>query len=479
MSDKRYDQFPAGSNASTQIILTADPTTGVLGKIPLSDLPSGGTDTNFAEDDLTATGNRVHTFDEKSLEINNSDAGYSGKLLMQPGSIQKMEMVGDGFDNSVQAELQVAKIRSSVNDGSNNYTSMVMAGGGNVNIQCVNEALDSATLISMGGDKIDVQSFDSIATPIDLDIRLKNLPSAETEALVYYDPITGALSQGVVPSGGSAANLQDVTDVGNETTNKVYVDSVSIKPSGGFYFNLDDLGNYKANGWAGAIKQDSSTGHLTIQSSIASGTAGGSPSYSGIPIDAAPNGNVLFGGNLRASNYGSGAVTGTPTRLAAFDASGNIIETVLITASKYSPIERITSMPSLTNSGSATLVTLTIPANTLNAAGQRCDARIGGIGTKGAGTLSRQLTVAGHAFAANSVSNSEHWEYYISCVRTDGGFLSITGLNGSNFLGDLSDNFNISGVDFTNSITIVVTVNTGTGSTQELTSAWVDFYDNP
>lgn len=40
MSTKRYDQFAAGSAASTQIILTADPVTGVLGKIALSSLPT-------------------------------------------------------------------------------------------------------------------------------------------------------------------------------------------------------------------------------------------------------------------------------------------------------------------------------------------------------------------------------------------------------------------------------------------------------
>jgi len=38
MANKRYDQFSVGSRASTQIILTADPSTGELGKVTLGEL---------------------------------------------------------------------------------------------------------------------------------------------------------------------------------------------------------------------------------------------------------------------------------------------------------------------------------------------------------------------------------------------------------------------------------------------------------
>lgn len=38
MADKKYHEFDPGSNADTQIFLTADPGDGTLGKIPLSDI---------------------------------------------------------------------------------------------------------------------------------------------------------------------------------------------------------------------------------------------------------------------------------------------------------------------------------------------------------------------------------------------------------------------------------------------------------
>lgn len=41
MSNKRYDQFPAGTYDASKIILIADPITGELTKIPLSDFPTG------------------------------------------------------------------------------------------------------------------------------------------------------------------------------------------------------------------------------------------------------------------------------------------------------------------------------------------------------------------------------------------------------------------------------------------------------
>lgn len=40
MADKRYDEFPVGSAASTQLLLTGDPGTGQLGKITVGDLPA-------------------------------------------------------------------------------------------------------------------------------------------------------------------------------------------------------------------------------------------------------------------------------------------------------------------------------------------------------------------------------------------------------------------------------------------------------
>lgn len=149
------------------------------------------------------------------------------------------------------------------------------------------------------------------------------------QIILTADPSTGELGKIPLSDLGGSQNLQDVTDVGNETNDTVFVFSASVEQSSpGFKFNLDESGNYKSNGWAGAIKQDSSTGHIIIQPSVASGTTGGAPSYATIPFEALPNSNVKFGGNLQATNYGTGGVTGTPATRPVFDASGNIVELV-------------------------------------------------------------------------------------------------------------------------------------------------------
>lgn len=72
--DKKYTDFAAGSAASTQIILTADPGTGALGKIPLSSIVSGGggSDTKLFQSnaEVIATIGNDFTFYSFSLAAN-------------------------------------------------------------------------------------------------------------------------------------------------------------------------------------------------------------------------------------------------------------------------------------------------------------------------------------------------------------------------------------------------------------------------
>lgn len=85
--------------------------------------PTGGSDTNFAEDDLTATGNRTHTFAANTAEITfNSLAGASGFKLSSTSTAaasnaQKLLHVALSGANSNNSQTTYAVYATNIHSG--------------------------------------------------------------------------------------------------------------------------------------------------------------------------------------------------------------------------------------------------------------------------------------------------------------------------------------------------------------------------
>lgn len=129
------------------------------------------------------------------------------------------------------------------------------------------------------------------------------------QIILTADPSTGELGKIPLSDLGGSQNLQDVTDVGADTTNQINPFGVSVDGNGAggaaYQFNMNPDGTFRANGWAGSILQDVS-GWIIIQPSFLSGLAGGSPSYSGL-FAVKPNGTVvIYGLSVYADDAAAG-----------------------------------------------------------------------------------------------------------------------------------------------------------------------------
>lgn len=107
MANKKYHEFVAGSNAPTQIFLTADPADGTLGKIPLSNLDKARF--GFSGEDDTGAEFRIFNIGAAfGFTLLGSGTSFTGMAIEGPGGAIANVTVTQG---SVQ--IQVANAGSS------------------------------------------------------------------------------------------------------------------------------------------------------------------------------------------------------------------------------------------------------------------------------------------------------------------------------------------------------------------------------
>lgn len=276
--------------------------------ITLMDASSGVpvTDTNFATTDLTATGNRVHTFADKTVEITyNTLGGASGFKISSTSTA-----ASGGNQRLVEINLSGANVTSSQQTYGlwiNNSHSGTAATNYGVYSQISNETSTSAAVYATANSGIGVQ---------------------------------GNSSSGVGVLGGSTSNY----GVSGSSTNVAGGNFSRSNASTNTVVAVLEIqrGNSgtSANGLGASLdyRMQVSNGTVAISNSIISkwtdATAASRTSQFIITgVNNAVTGDILtLNGNksIQANGYGSGTFAGTPTFNLQVDASGNIIETGVV-----------------------------------------------------------------------------------------------------------------------------------------------------
>jgi hypothetical protein len=169
------------------------------------------------------------------------------------------------------------------------------------------------------GDKLDLSGLDSVV--------LSTVGMAVDTT--FYKPMVRHQSSGKLMKtwwstfgAGGTPTLEEVATEGHTSTIGLQLLTVSTAAAGGgFTFNIAEDGTYVGNGWGGVIRQDNSNGSIYLQTTAASGTAGGTPSYGSAALRIKADGQINFG-----SGYGTSFYTGTHKYSIQTDASGNLVE---------------------------------------------------------------------------------------------------------------------------------------------------------
>jgi hypothetical protein len=133
---------------------------------------------------------------------------------------------------------------------------------------------------------------------------------------------TRGFVRSLLSGAGGTPTLEEVATEGHTSSIGLQLLTVSTAVSGGgFTFNIAEDGTYVGNGWGGVVRQDNSNGSIYIQSTAASGTAGGTPTYGSAALRIKADGQINFG-----AGYGTSFYTGTHKYSIQTDASGNLVE---------------------------------------------------------------------------------------------------------------------------------------------------------
>lgn len=281
----------------------------------------GGPDTNFATDDLTFTGDRVHVLDGNILEIDDSQGAL---LYMNPVTFETDLVATDGTD--------FAQITLSGNSVSTDVAFNAQAQSGANSVQINGNAFSNNLSFVAGNIHFTgpIQAFDYGSGTV----------TGTPTQLAAFDASGNIIE--VALGGGTDTNfgISDITFTGDRTHD---LDSniLEIIQASTPFFTLDPtLDNENAfvaiqNPTSGSTGQfvTASTAidvYAKIEAIGDSGASTASVTCSG--FESAPSINNyradlhLFNNIIRCQDYGAGAITGTPTKFAAFDASGNVIE---------------------------------------------------------------------------------------------------------------------------------------------------------
>ncbi len=289
----------------------------------------GGTDTNFANTDLTATGDRIHDFDGNNLTINNTN------------SITLSTSDGSSFVTAL--------------GGGIGFTSST---GGTVGFGTglIGPALyiNSFVPILISNDSemtVDVPST-TIVSP---ELKLQGIPEETKANVLYFDEATKMVSFGIAPTGGSGSTGPDTYITGGTYSNGVATftnstggtfsvsgfsegGSGSTGPdtyiTGGTYsngtatFTNNTGGTFSVSGFSeggsGSTGPDTYVTGGTYSNGTGTATftnnTGGTFSVSGLSfVDVNVNNSSVYSGRLNSPSVGSAVFIGSN---AGFGASG-------------------------------------------------------------------------------------------------------------------------------------------------------------
>ncbi len=314
---KKYPEFDPGIPVSTDIFLFGDPVTGLLKKTTLANI-----DTNFATNNLTATGDRTHTFGDKTCSITfNSLAGAAGLTLSSTSTAATL---------SAQRVLFISLSGANANPSQITYGAHIINSHSGTNV--VNNGLVAQVSNGTAGSKAVSAIID---TGIGVDGASTNgyggsFSSANADGLlgqaVSGIGVTGSSSSGVASYGTTTSGLAGRLIATPASTNTIVTLLELIRQSSGT----------AANGIGGAVdfyvKAADGAGHLTNQFISKWTDATGATRTSQLIITGVNNAvtadllTLSGNGALQLNKYGVGTFTGTPAKTLQVDASGNIIE---------------------------------------------------------------------------------------------------------------------------------------------------------
>lgn len=202
--------FPSGAG----YVLTDLLGDGELTMQPVSG-GGGGSDTNFALNNLTADGNRLHNFGAYNLNINNLSGGYSSSLFMQPGNQTGMTVYDSNYDNTIKATTTSNSMSTTYSIGGIDTVGRFTTSVGLAVANALDQAGNVKTNMQLAPNTTFFETTNLVGTPQDLLFHLKQLPENVTGDVVYYDTTSGQLTTGAAPTGGGGADgytcLHDIT----------------------------------------------------------------------------------------------------------------------------------------------------------------------------------------------------------------------------------------------------------------------------